>query len=81
MRREKETEKDRVTNTQKEGFESFTDFSKGQRWGWGVNFVDVSDCWEFKNTNFKFSYVCAQFSALHFFEKILTDRLEILVCF
>ena len=44
---------------------SFTDFSKesrvlllseGQRWGWGVNFVDVLDCWEFKNTNFKFSY-------------------------
>ena len=48
--------------------------------GVGVNFVDVLDCWEFKNTNFKFSYVCAKFSALHFSRKILTDRLEILVC-
>ena len=68
---------------------SFTDFSKkstvlllsgGQRWGWGVNFVDVLDCWEFKNTNFTFSYLYAKFSALHISRKILTDRLEILVC-
>ena len=58
----------------------FTDFSKkstvlllseSQRRGRGVNFVDVLDCWEFKNTNFKFSYVCAKFSALHFSRKIL----------
>ena len=28
--------------------------------GVGVNFVDVLDCWEFKNTNFKFSYIYMQ---------------------
>ena len=39
----------------------------------GVNFVDVLDSGEFKNTNFKVSYICAKFSALHFSRKILIN--------
>ena len=27
----------------------------GQKWGWGENFLDVSECGEFENTNFRFS--------------------------
>jgi len=41
--------------------------------GAGVTFVDVLDSGEFRNTNFKVSYICAKFSALHFSRKILTD--------
>jgi len=46
---------------------SFIDFSKestvlsgGQKWGWGVNFLDVLECVEFKNTNFRVSYTYVQ---------------------